>query len=142
MAIKTKKFFKSIMTGLMVATIASASVVAPAAAAGSFSLTILPAAGEDADALRAGMQIFNLLNAAKTNGGVIRQNGTGNAAQLGQNGSDNFGTIWQEGNGHSGNLQQNGNGNAFGIYQFGENTSVNANQYGNGQTGATFIFGF
>lgn len=142
MANKTKNFFKSIMTGLMVATIASASAVAPAAAAGSFSLTILPVAGEDADALRAGMQIFNLLNGAKTNGGVIRQTGFGNGAQMGQNGSGNFGTIWQEGNGHSGNLQQNGNDNAFGIYQFGENTNANVNQYGNGQTGATFIFGF
>ena len=142
MANKTNNFFKSIMTGLMVAAIGTASAVAPASAAGSFSLTILPAAGQDAEAMRAGMQIFNLINSAKTNGGVIRQNGFGNGAMMGQNGNGNFGTIWQEGNGHSGNLQQNGNGNAYGIYQFGENTNVDVNQFGHGQTGATFVFGF
>ncbi len=137
-----KKLFKTALSALMAVSIASASMVGPAAAAGSFSLTILPAAGEDADALRAGMQIFNLINSLEQSGGVISQNGTGNGAMMGQNGSNNFGTIWQEGKGHSGNLQQSGNGNAYGIYQFGENTNVNVNQFGNGQTGATFVFGF
>ena len=62
MANSTNKFFKSVMTGLMVATIASASAVAPAAAAGSFSLTILPAAGEDADAFACrACRFFNLI---------------------------------------------------------------------------------
>lgn len=142
MSLKAPKFFKSIMTGLMVATIASASMVAPAAAAGSFSLTILPAAGQDADALRAGMQIFNIINSMEANGGAVHQNGMNNSALLGQNGSGNFGTIWQEGNGHSGALDQVGDGNAYGIYQFGENTDVDVSQFGNDQTGATFIFGF
>lgn len=142
MTFTAKKLFKSAMTALVAVSIASASMVAPAAAAGSFSVTILPAAGEDADALRAGMQIFNLINSLEQSGGVISQNGTGNGAMMGQNGNGNFGTIWQEGNGHSGNLQQNGNGNSYGIYQFGENTNVDVNQFGNGQTGATFIFGF
>ncbi len=142
MKFSTRKIAKSALTALVATTIAATSLVAPAQAGGSFSLTILPAAGEDAQALRAGMQIFNLINALEANGGVVRQNGMNNGAMLGQNGNGNFGTIWQQGNGHSANLQQNGNNNAYGIYQFGEDTDVDVSQFGNGQTGATFVFGF
>jgi hypothetical protein len=141
MSIKTKKIFKSIMASVMVATIASASLVAPAAAAGSFSLTLLPGNTKDAQAMRAGMQIFNLIQAIEADGS-INQNGMNNVAGLKQGGNGNFGTIWQEGNGHHGTLNQQGNNNSYGIYQFGENTNVDVSQYGNSQTGATFIFGF
>ena len=142
MKIPTRKITKSILTALVAGTIASVNLIAPVQAGGFFSLTVLPAAGQDAQALRAGMQMFNIVNGLKTNGGVVSQNGMNNGAILGQNGAGNFGSIWQQGAGHNANLQQNGNNNAYGIYQFGEDTDVNVNQFGNGQTGATFLFGF
>ena len=141
MTISPRKTLKAIATGLMVATIASASLVAPATAGGSFSVTILPAAGEQADAMRAGMQIFQLINAME-NGANISQNGLNNSAGIGQNGMGNNGLIYQEGEGHNATLNQTGNNNSYGIFQFGEDTDVDVSQFGNGQTGATFVFGF
>lgn len=142
MTFKTPKFFKSIMIGLVATTMATSSFAAPTNIGGSFSLTILPGNNtEEAQALRAGMAIFNIINSLE-NGAAVRQNGINNSAGMQQNGMGNFGTIWQEGVGNSGTLQQNGNNNAYGIYQFGENTNVDVSQFGNNQTGATFIFGF
>ncbi len=133
---------KGIVGALVAASLGLGAMAGPAQAAGSLSITLLPGTAEDAQAMRAGMMIFNILNSMKTNGGVVRQNGFDNSAGLRQYGSSNFGTIWQEGVGHQGTLQQNGTNNAYGIYQFGENTNVDVSQFGSGQTGATFIFGF
>ncbi len=138
----TRKSFKTTLIALSLASIASLGFVAPAAAAGSFSLSIATGSPRHAQELRAGMQIFNILNSLENRGDIIRQNGRNNAAGLRQSGNGNFGTVWQEGEGHQGRLDQNGNGNAYGVYQFGRNTDVNVRQIGNSQTGATIIFGF
>ncbi len=141
MTIRPRKALKAIIIGLMAATIASPALAAPANIGGSLSITILPAAGEQADAMRAGMQIFQLINAME-NGANISQNGTNNSAGIGQNGMGNNGLIYQDGVGHNATLNQTGNNNSYGIFQFGENTDVDVSQYGNDQTGATFVFGF
>jgi Curlin associated repeat len=138
---RTRKSLKTILTGLAFAAMTLTSLAAPASAAGSISLTILPGTAQDAQAMRAGMQIFSLLNAMES-GASVSQNGMNNLAGIGQNGTGNNGIIYQEGNGHSANLQQTGNNNSYGIFQFGEDTNVDVSQYGNDQTGATFIFGF
>ncbi len=141
MTFNIHKPVKALMTGLVVASLASVAFVAPAAAGATFSLTFLPGNTEDAEAMRAGLQIFSLLNGLK-NGANVRQHGFNNQAGINQFGYANNGLIYQEGNGHSANLQQNGNNNSYGIFQFGENTNANVVQNGYGQTGATFIFGF
>lgn len=138
----TRNFFKTTLIALSLVSMTSLGFVAPAAAAGSFSLSFATNSPRHAQELRAGMQIFNILNSLENRGGVIHQNGRNNAAGLRQNGNGNFGTVWQEGEGHHGQLEQNGSGNAYGVYQFGRNTDVNVRQIGNGQTGATFVFGF
>ncbi len=147
MTFKAPKFIKTAIIGLVAATMATTAIVAPATAGsntigGSFSITILPGNNtEEAQAMRAGMALFNIINGLE-NGAAIGQNGMNNSAGMQQNGFGNNGTIWQEGVGNSGTLQQNGNNNSYGIYQFGENTNVDVSQFGNNQTGATFIFGF
>ena len=144
---KTSKFVKTLMAGIVAASIATSMLVVPVMAGpnnigGSFSITILPGNNtEEAQALRAGMALFNIINSLE-NGAAVRQNGINNSAGMQQNGLGNFGTIWQEGVGNRGTLRQKGNNNAYGIYQFGENTNVDISQFGNNQTGATFIFGF
>jgi len=127
--------------GLAVAALASLALVAPASAAGTFSFTILPGTTQEANAMRAGLQIFSLVNGLQ-NGANVVQNGFNNQAGIGQNGFGNNGLIYQEGRGHSANLQQNGYYNSYGIFQFGENTNANVVQNGYGQTGMTFVFGF
>lgn len=141
MTFDIRKPLKVLMSGLVVATMASVSFIGPAAAAGSISLTFLPGNTQDANAMRAGLQIFSLINGLQ-NGANVRQYGFNNQAGIGQNGYGNNGLIYQEGNGHSANLQQNGYDNSYGIFQFGENTNANVTQNGYGQTGATFVFGF
>jgi len=146
MAFKNSKIIKSAIAGVLAITMAATStglaVAGPSSIGGSFSITILPGNNtEEAQAMRAGMALFNIINSME-NGAAVRQNGNNNSAGMQQNGMGNFGTIWQEGSGNAGTLQQNGNNNAYGIYQFGDNTNVDVSQFGNNQTGATFIFGF
>ncbi len=138
--LKTTKLAKTLIAGIVVVGIASTSAIAPATAGGSLSISIAPTNAEEADAMRAGLQIYSIINSIQ-NGG-IRQHGNNNRAGLRQNGGGNFGVVHQEGNGHNGTLNQNGNNNAYGLFQFGENTNANVNQHGNGQTGATFVFGW
>ena len=137
----TSKTLKTLTAGFLAATIATASFVTPAAAGGSFSISIAPQNADEANAMRAGMQIYSLFNGIK-NGGGIKQNGYNNSAGLGQYGGGNTGIVHQEGSGHSGTVQQHGNDNAYGLFQFGKNTSADVSQYGHGQTGATFQFGW
>ena len=145
--LENSKIVKYAMAGAVALTMAASTMVTPALASpanigGSFSLTILPGNNtEEAQALRAGMLLFNIINSLE-NGAAVRQRGVNNSAGMRQNGLGNFGTIWQEGVGNRGVLQQNGNNNAYGIYQFGRNTDVDVSQFGNNQTGATFVFGF
>jgi len=141
MTFNIRKPIKALMTGLVVASLATVSFVAPAAAGVTFSLTFLPGNTQDANAMRAGLQMFSLINGLQ-NGANVRQFGFNNQAGINQNGFGNNGLIYQEGNGHTGTLQQNGNNNSYGIFQFGENTNANVVQNGYGQTGATFVFGF
>ena len=118
----------------------SAALTAPAHAGGSISIGITPTDPEHAQAMAAGMQIYSLINGAKN--GTIQQNGFGNMAGIGQNGSGNTGIIVQEGDGHNGTIEQNGNNNTCGLFQFGENTDGQCLQNGDGQTSATVQFGW
>ena len=133
---------KTGLTAFVLASIFTLGTIAPSQARGSFSLSFSTNSPRQAQELRAGMQIFNLINSVENRNGVIHQRGGNNSAGLQQGGHGNFGTIWQEGNAHRGVLQQNGQNNTYGIYQFGRNTDVDVRQIGNGQSGATFVFGF
>lgn len=137
----THNTLKTIMASLVAVTIGSAVMTGPAAAGGSISFDIVPTNAQDAQALKAGLQIYSIVNQVQ-NGASIKQIGMNNLAGIGQTGSGNLGVVHQNGNGHSGTLQQNGNDNAYGVFQFGENTDANVVQNGNGQAGATIQFGW
>jgi hypothetical protein len=126
------------------AAIAAALVAvgsAGAASAGSLSITYAPTDPRQADALRAGLTLYSLVNRLQE-GATIRQLGANNLAGIGQNGFGNAGVIEQRGDGHAAALQQNGNHNSYGIFQFGRRTRTDVVQSGNGGAGATFAFGW
>ena len=135
------KTLKTLTAAIAIVMIGSATLVSPAAAGGSISITYVPHDAKHEQALEAGLAIYGIVNAVK-NGASIKQIGKNNMAGLGQNGSGNLGIIHQEGKGNAGTLQQNGNGNAYGIFQFGKNNNSNVVQNGNGQVGATVQFGW
>jgi len=137
----TRTALKTLIAGFMAATIGSAALIVPAQAGGSVSFSFAPTNAQDAQAMKAGLQIYSIVNAVQ-NGASIKQIGMNNLAGIGQAGSGNLGIVHQEGNGHTGTLQQNGNDNAYGIFQFGQNSNANAVQNGNGETGATVSFGW
>ena len=131
---------KTLMAGLVAATLGTAAMTVPAEAGGQVSITVLPGSAKHEQAMRAGLGIYSLVQGIQN--GSIRQYGHGNSAGLKQNGKGNLGIVHQEGNGHDGTLEQNGHGNAFGLFQFGRNTSGHVAQNGHGNTGATFQFGW
>ena len=137
----THPTLKILMASLVAATLGSVALTNPAAAGGSISFDIAPTNAQDAQALKAGLQIYSIVNAVQ-NGASIKQIGMNNLAGIGQAGSGNLGIVHQKGNGHSGTLLQNGNNNAYGIFQFGENTNGSCAQYGNNQSSLTTVFGF
>ncbi len=139
MAATVRKAIATALTAAVVGTTIFAAV--PAQAGGSVSFNLQPRNAQEDRAMRTGFAVYSIVNAVKS-GGTIRQNGTGNAAGLAQNGWGNFGVVHQEGSGHNGTLTQNGNGNSYGLFQFGRNTGSNVTQNGNGGTGATFQFGW
>lgn len=137
----TRTFLKTLTTGLVAATIATAGLTVPAAAGGSVSLSFTPSNQREAAALRTGLGVYSVIQGVR-NGASVRQIGRDNFAGLAQNGSRNTGLIHQRGDGHSASLEQNGNGNSHGIFQFGRGTGANVVQNGNGRTGATVQFGW
>lgn len=131
----------TLIAGLTAALIAVSGYTVPAAAGGQIAIDIVPGSAEEEQAMRAGLQIYSIVNGLQ-NGANINQLGINNIAGIAQNGGGNFGVVHQQGNGHSGTLQQNGNDNAYGVFQFGENTNTDVVQNGNGGTGATLVFGW
>lgn len=131
---------KTLMAGIVAATVATAALTAPAEAGGSISFTVAPKNAKEEQAIKTGLFVYGIVNAVQD--GSIKQLGNNNQAGLAQNGAGNFGVVHQEGDGHNGTLEQNGNGNAYGIFQFGKNTDDHVVQNGNGGTGATFSFGW
>ena len=139
----TTTTLRTLTAALIAASLGSATMTVPAEAGGQVSLTVLPGNAQQAQAMRAGLGIYALVQGIQN--GSIRQYGSNNSAGLKQNGQGNLGIVHQEGKGHNGTLQQNGNGNSFGLFQFGRNTSGHATQTSGqhgGQTGATFQFGW
>lgn len=116
------------------------AVATPAAAGGSFSISILPGSERDAQMLRGGMQLYSMYKDIR--GAGITQRGRGNSAGVAQDGRGNLGIVHQEGRGHNGTISQRGDNNAHALFQFGRNTSANIDQRGHGQTGATFQWGW
>jgi len=120
------------------ALIATAALVAPAHAGGSFSYTYVPQTQKETRMLQTGLRLYSLYQYSQANGGVITQQGLANAAGLSQSGSGNLGVIYQKGSNNTGTLTQTGNYNAYGIFQFGNGGNTNVVQSGNGQAGITF----
>ena len=127
-------------TSIIVAAVA-ACLAAPALAGGSVSLSINAANSRDAQALRAGLVLYGIVQDIQSNGHVT-QRGLGNAAALAQSGGGHLGVIHQDGFGHDGSLTQVGRGNAFGLFQFGRDTSGHVVQTGRGQSGVTIQYGW
>jgi len=127
---------KRVANTIIDATIAATAMVsAPAYAGGQISISINPQKQEHKDAMKLGLGILSVVK------GNVTQNGNGNSAGLGQNGSGNNGVIIQDGNGHTGTLVQNGNNNDHLLLQLGEGTNGHVGQNGN-ETGATIQFGW
>ena len=118
---------KRILTALTLAI--STALAAPAMAGGTISFSINASNAEEANAIRAGLTLYQIVNDIDTNG-HISQNGVNNIAALAQGGSGNIGIIHQEGNNHDATLvQQNGN-NSCGVFQFGTSATANVQQSG------------
>jgi minor curlin subunit len=127
---------------LIPSLIALAALTAtPASAGGSLSFEFTPSNPDEANAVRLGLALYAIGRAIEGDASVI-QNGTGNAAGIGQFGNGNFGVIEQNGDGHAATLAQDGDNNAYGIFQFGTGTSGHVAQSGNGGTGLLFQAGW
>lgn len=122
-------------------TIAATTIVQPAAAEGTFSISVNAQNAQDRQFLSSALQFYSIVSALKGGSGVI-QLGENNTASLRQEGWSNLGIVHQKGRGHQGSLQQIGTGNSHGLFQFGKNTNANVSQMGRGQTGATIVFGW
>lgn len=125
----------------LVAALGAATLASPAHAGGSIGFTVTPTGAGEAQAMRAGLAVYSIVNGFNGSSG-INQIGSGNAGGLTQNGSGNLGVVHQQGSGHTGTLTQNGSGNAHGLFQFGNSSNGHVVQHGSGGTGATFVFGW
>ena len=138
----TTKFTTTFVAAIAAAVIGTASLAAPAMAAGQVSISFTPTDPDQQQALGAGLQIFSLMQGLSASGANASQHGNFNSAGFNQNGWGNHGLIVQEGNGHQGSIEQNGNNNNCGLFQFGENTNGQCNQNGNGGSSIVGVFGF
>lgn len=131
---------RSLATTLAAFAMFSTVAATPAAAGGSFSISILPGSQRDAQMLRNGIQLYSRYKDIR--GAGITQRGRDNSAGVAQHGRRNLGIIHQEGRGHNGTISQRGDDNAYALFQFGRNTSAQIDQRGYGQSGATFQWGW
>lgn len=125
---------------LTAATLAIATLAAPAASAGgSVSFNVTPGNADEANAIRLGLALYGI--AQNANGSAhVHQAGTGNGAGIAQSGTGNHGVVHQEGNGHRGTLSQNGC-DSYGIFQFGNGANADVAQGHGCQTGLLIQFG-
>lgn len=131
-------------TSIVALALAAATVASslPAAANGAFSFTLNASNGQEAEAIRAGLTLYQIAQGAES-GAFVHQDGSLNGAALQQvAGGGSTGVIHQDGNGHSATLDQQGHGQAHGIFQFGNGANADVVQTNNGQAGLTFQFGF
>ncbi len=126
---------------LISASTFATTLILPAAAEGTFSISVNAHNAQDRRVLSSALQLYSIVSALKGGSGAI-QHGENNNAGLRQHGLGNLGIVQQRGRGHQGSLQQTGSGNSHGLFQFGKNTNANVGQMGHGQTGATFVFGW
>lgn len=110
----------------------------PAAAGGRLGFTVTPR-GEEAQALRTGLQLYSIARGMrKKNRARVDQAGSGNGAAIAQHGEGNWAGVFQRGRGNSGSITQNGNDNGYALFQFGKNGNTSVSQNGNGNIGARF----
>lgn len=132
-------FKKAILTAALVCSTAFAAL--PAAANGSLSFTLNAGNQQEADAIRAGLTLYQIVQGVET-GAFVHQDGSLNGAAIAQvAGGGSVGVIHQEGNRHGATLNQQGHGQSHGIFQFGNGANANVVQTANGQAGLTFQFG-
>lgn len=133
-------FKKSLFAAAIVASASAAAL--PAAADGTLSLSLNASNAEEAQAIRSGLTLFQLVQGAES-GAFVNQNGSLNGAAIAQvAGGGSVGVIHQDGNGHNATLDQQGSGQAHGIFQFGNGADANVVQTADGDAGLTFQFGF
>ncbi len=133
-------FRKTFTAAALVATTAFTAL--PAAANGMFSFTVNASNAQEADAIRAGLTLYQIVQGVES-GAFVHQDGSLNGAAIHQvAGGGSTGVIHQDGNGHSATLDQQGYGQNHGIFQFGNGANADVVQTSNGQSGLTFQFGF
>lgn len=129
---------------LLAAALVSLSAVAavPAAAGGSFSISLNATNDDEAHAIRTGLALYQIARGVES-GAFVHQNGSLNGAAIAQvAGGGSTGVIHQEGDGHTAVLDQQGHGQAHGIFQFGDGADAHVVQSADGAAGLTFQFGF
>ena len=130
---------KAIITAAFVS--ATAFTAMPAAANGTLSFTLNAGNQQEADAIRAGLTLYQIVQGVDS-GAFVHQDGSVNGAAIAQvAGGGSVGVIHQDGNGHGATLDQQGHGQAHGIFQFGNGANADVVQTANGQAGLTFQFG-
>lgn len=126
---------------LTAATVAVATLTAlPVLAGQTLTFGYTAKTQEEAEAMRAGLAIYSLVNDIHTNGHVT-QNGVNNAAGIVQGGGRNRAIIHQDGNNHNGSIYQTGGNNSCGLFQFGNGATGHVRQSG-GQTCIVIQHGF
>jgi hypothetical protein len=136
-----RNFARTTGIALISMSVLTTAAITPAAAEGSFSISVNAHSAEDREVLRSALQLYSIMSALKGGSGV-HQAGDGNNAGLRQQGPGNLGIVHQDGRGHQGSLQQVGGGHSHGLFQFGRNTNAHIRQHGHRQSGATFVFGW
>jgi len=133
-------FRKTFTAAALVITTAFAAL--PAAANGTISFTVNATNPDEANAIRAGLTLYQIVQGVES-GAFVHQDGSLNGAAIQQvSGGGSMGVIHQDGNGHTATLDQQGYGQNHGIFQFGNGADANVVQTSNGQSGLTFQFGF
>jgi len=117
---------------LTAATVAMAALTAaPVIAGQTLTFGYHAKNQKEADAMRAGLAIYTLVNDIHTNGHVT-QNGFNNAAGIAQGGGNNRAFIHQNGRNHNGSITQMGGNNSCGLFQFGNGANGHVRQNGGG----------
>jgi hypothetical protein len=100
-----RNFARTTGIALISMSVLTTAAITPAAAEGSFSISVNAHSAEDREVLRSALQLYSIMSALKGGSGV-HQAGDGNNAGLRQQGPGNLGIVHQDGRGHQGSLQQ------------------------------------
>lgn len=116
------------------------ALASQAAAGGVLTFNFNAQNGQQANAIRSGLVLYQVYKDIDTNG-HISQRGVNNLARMAQGGPGNIGIIHQDGSNHDASLTQTGGYNSCGVFQSGHGATYHGHQTG-GDACLVFQHGF